>query len=150
MDDLAMAGRVALVAGASKGIGAATAEAFAATGAAVVLGARDTEALASVVRRIEGRGGTATAVRTLDAPLDSLVALHTATLQYLPLAGCVVRMMALRANLAAARGARPAAQRWARAVVTLWSGAEPALQPTVTQMRRISEAGSADSIAPKR
>ena len=51
-----MAGRVALVAGASKGIGAATAEAFAATGAAVVLGARDTEALASVVRRIEGRG----------------------------------------------------------------------------------------------
>jgi hypothetical protein len=95
-------------------------------------------------------GDTATAVRTLDAPLDSLVALHTATLQYLPLAGCVVRMMALRANLAAARGARPAAQRWARAVVTLWSGAEPALQPTVTQMRRISEAGSADSIAPKR
>jgi NAD(P)-dependent dehydrogenase (short-subunit alcohol dehydrogenase family) len=34
-------GRVALVAGASKGIGAATAEAFAAAGAAVVLGARD-------------------------------------------------------------------------------------------------------------
>jgi NAD(P)-dependent dehydrogenase (short-subunit alcohol dehydrogenase family) len=33
-------GRVALVAGASKGIGAATAEAFAAAGAAVVLGAR--------------------------------------------------------------------------------------------------------------
>ena len=59
-----MPGRVALVAGASKGIGAATAEAFAAAGAAVVLGARDTEALASVVRRIEGRGGTATAVRT--------------------------------------------------------------------------------------
>jgi NAD(P)-dependent dehydrogenase (short-subunit alcohol dehydrogenase family) len=64
MDDLAMSGRVALVAGASKGIGAATAEAFAAAGAAVVLGARDTEALASVVRSIEGRGGTATAVRT--------------------------------------------------------------------------------------
>jgi NAD(P)-dependent dehydrogenase (short-subunit alcohol dehydrogenase family) len=72
MDDLAMAGRVALVAGASKGIGAATAEAFAASGAAVVLGARDTEALASVVRRIEGRGGTATAVRTDVADVASV------------------------------------------------------------------------------
>src|SRR5438270_12153959 len=72
MDDRAMAGRVALVAGASKGIGAATAEAFAATGAAVVLGARDTEALASVVRRIEGRGGRATAVRTDVADVASM------------------------------------------------------------------------------
>jgi NAD(P)-dependent dehydrogenase (short-subunit alcohol dehydrogenase family) len=72
MDDLAMAGRVALVAGASKGIGAATAEAFAASGAAVVLGARDTEALAWVVRRIEGRGGTATAVRTDVADVASM------------------------------------------------------------------------------
>ena len=50
-----MHGRVALVAGASKGIGAATAEAFAAAGAAVVLGARDTAALESVARRIRSR-----------------------------------------------------------------------------------------------
>jgi len=35
MDELPMHGQVALVAGASKGIGAATAEAFAAAGAAV-------------------------------------------------------------------------------------------------------------------
>jgi tetratricopeptide (TPR) repeat protein len=84
-------------------------------------------------------GDTATAERTLDAPLDSLMTLHTMALRYLPLAGCVVRMMALRANLAMARGAQPAAQRWARAVVTLWSGAEPALQPTVAQMSTILE-----------
>src|SRR2546428_7801191 len=51
-------------------------------------------------------GDTATAVRTLDAPLDSLVALHTATLRFLPIAGALVRMMALRANLAVARGER--------------------------------------------
>jgi NAD(P)-dependent dehydrogenase (short-subunit alcohol dehydrogenase family) len=56
-------GRVALVAGASKGIGAATAEAFAAAGAAVVLGARDTVALESVASRIRSRGGQALAVR---------------------------------------------------------------------------------------
>ena len=83
-------------------------------------------------------GDTATAVRTLDAPLDSLVALHTATLEYLPLAGCLVRMMALRADLAAARGEASAAQRWARAAAALWSGAEPGLLPTVTRMRRIT------------
>jgi NAD(P)-dependent dehydrogenase (short-subunit alcohol dehydrogenase family) len=58
-----MRGRVALVAGASKGIGAATAEAFAAAGAAVVLGARDTVALEAVADRIRSRGGRALAVR---------------------------------------------------------------------------------------
>src|SRR5215471_13032264 len=60
-----MRGRVALVAGASKGIGAATAEAFATAGAAVVLGARDTAALESVASRIRSRGG-----RALAAALD--------------------------------------------------------------------------------
>ena len=50
-------GQVALVAGASKGIGAATAEAFAAAGAAVVLGSRDTAALGAVASRISSRGG---------------------------------------------------------------------------------------------
>ena len=60
-----MRGRVALVAGASKGIGAAAAEAFAAAGAAVVLGARDTAALESVASRIRSRGS-----RALAAGLD--------------------------------------------------------------------------------
>ena len=83
-------------------------------------------------------GDSATAAHTLDAPLDSLAGLHTLTLQYLPLAGSLVRMMALRAQLAAARGETRAAQRWARAVVALWSGAEPALEPVVTRMRRIA------------
>ena len=57
-------GQVALVAGASKGIGAATAKAFAAAGAAVVLGARDTAALESVADGIKTRGGRALAVGT--------------------------------------------------------------------------------------
>src|SRR5579859_3899886 len=56
-----MNGRVALVAGASKGIGAATAEAFAAAGAAVVLGSRDIAALEAVAGRIRSRGGRALA-----------------------------------------------------------------------------------------
>jgi NAD(P)-dependent dehydrogenase (short-subunit alcohol dehydrogenase family) len=58
-----MQGRVALVAGASKGIGAATAEAFAAAGAAVVLASRDLAALQAVAKRITGSGGQALAVR---------------------------------------------------------------------------------------
>ena len=62
--DQPMRGQVALVAGASRGIGAATAEAFAAAGAAVVIGARDTAALKSVADGIEARGGRALAVGT--------------------------------------------------------------------------------------
>jgi NAD(P)-dependent dehydrogenase (short-subunit alcohol dehydrogenase family) len=62
-DGRPMRGRVALIAGASKGIGAATAEAFAEAGAAVVLAARDITALESVAERIRARGGRATAIR---------------------------------------------------------------------------------------
>jgi NAD(P)-dependent dehydrogenase (short-subunit alcohol dehydrogenase family) len=72
MADVPMDGRVALVAGASKGIGAATAEAFAAAGAAVALGARDVGALEAVVQRIESRGGRAIAVRTDVADVVSM------------------------------------------------------------------------------
>jgi NAD(P)-dependent dehydrogenase (short-subunit alcohol dehydrogenase family) len=61
MADQPMHGRVALVAGASKGIGAVTAEAFAAAGAAVVLGARDTVAVEAVASRIRSSGGEAVA-----------------------------------------------------------------------------------------
>ena len=63
MSSADMHGKVALVAGASRGIGAATAEAFAAAGAAVVLAARDLPALQAVAARIEAAGGRALAVR---------------------------------------------------------------------------------------
>ncbi len=58
-------GQVALVTGASKGIGAATAAALAAAGAHVVLTARDARALEAVEERIHDAGGQATI-----APLD--------------------------------------------------------------------------------
>jgi NAD(P)-dependent dehydrogenase (short-subunit alcohol dehydrogenase family) len=67
-----MAGRVALVTGASKGIGAATAEAFAAAGAAVVLAARDAAALQDVAVGIQARGGRALAVSTDVADAGSI------------------------------------------------------------------------------
>lgn len=57
-------GKVALIAGASRGIGAVTARAFAAAGAAVALGARNVRALATVAQSIQDAGGRALAVRT--------------------------------------------------------------------------------------
>lgn len=57
-------GRVALVAGASRGIGAVTARAFARAGAAVTLAARDVEAAEAVAKAIRADGGEALAVQT--------------------------------------------------------------------------------------
>ncbi len=57
-------GRVAVVTGASAGIGAATAKALAAAGACVVVGARRAERLASVQEEIGRNGGTAVSVPT--------------------------------------------------------------------------------------
>jgi NAD(P)-dependent dehydrogenase (short-subunit alcohol dehydrogenase family) len=64
-DSKPLAGKLALVTGASRGIGAATAEALAAAGAHVILVARTTKALEEVEERIHGAGGSATI-----APLD--------------------------------------------------------------------------------
>ncbi len=55
-------GKVALVAGASRGIGAVTARAFAQAGAAVVLAARSREPLEAVAEDIRRQGGQAVAV----------------------------------------------------------------------------------------
>src|SRR4051794_28664953 len=60
-----LSGRLALVTGASRGIGAATAEALAAAGAHVILVARTASALEEIEERIHAAGGTATI-----APLD--------------------------------------------------------------------------------
>ena len=56
-------GRVAVVTGASSGIGEATAVAFAQRGAKVVLAARRKERLDELADRIERAGGTALAIR---------------------------------------------------------------------------------------
>jgi len=65
MTERFLAGRIALVTGASRGIGAATAKALAAAGAHVVLTARTAADLEAVEERIHEAGGSATI-----APLD--------------------------------------------------------------------------------
>jgi NAD(P)-dependent dehydrogenase (short-subunit alcohol dehydrogenase family) len=57
-------GRVALVTGASRGIGAATARALSGAGAKVALAARDEDALQSLADEITGQGGSAIVVPT--------------------------------------------------------------------------------------
>lgn len=64
-DEGIFAGRLALVTGASKGIGAATAKALAQAGAHVVLTARDVKGLEAVEDAIHAAGGSSTI-----APLD--------------------------------------------------------------------------------
>src|SRR6266540_3324050 len=65
MDQMpSLAGKVAIVPGASRGIGAAVARAFAAAGAAVVLAARDRDKPVGVSAQIEAAGGEAVVLPT--------------------------------------------------------------------------------------
>ena len=71
-------GQLALVTGASRGIGAATAEALASAGAHVVLTGRDTKALEAVEERIHAAGGAATIAPVDLAEPDGIARLATA------------------------------------------------------------------------
>jgi len=82
-------GRLALVTGASRGIGAAAAEAVAAAGAHVVLAARDGDALNAVAARIGAAGGSATAVPTDVSRLEDVERLFDGVTVTGPLAALV-------------------------------------------------------------
>ncbi len=62
LPDFSLADKVALITGASRGIGAAIARTYAAAGARVVLASRKQEALDEVAAQIQATGGTALAV----------------------------------------------------------------------------------------
>jgi len=75
---LDFAGKVALVVGASAGIGAATAQLFADLGAAVVLASRDVGAIESSAVKINAGGGQAAAIGVdvaIDGAVEAAVAL---------------------------------------------------------------------------
>jgi NAD(P)-dependent dehydrogenase (short-subunit alcohol dehydrogenase family) len=84
-----LAGRVAVVTGASRGIGAATAQAVAAAGAHVVLAARDAQALDAVADRIRAAGGETTAAVTDVSRTEQVERLFAAAQAVGPLAALV-------------------------------------------------------------
>ena len=125
--------QLALVTGASRGIGAATAEALAAAGAHVVLTARTVAGLEQVEERIHDAGGSATI-----APLDlsdadgisrlaeaisgrwkalDILVLNAATLGTLTFVGYLVSVISFGLSVRRRRRATP--DRWDRAVRAL-------------------------------
>jgi NAD(P)-dependent dehydrogenase (short-subunit alcohol dehydrogenase family) len=95
-----LGGRIALVVGASRGIGAATAGALADAGAVVVLAARDVSRLEDVAARIGSCGGTASVVPTDVTDAGAVERL---------VAGCVEEhgRLDIAVNSVAAGGRRP-------------------------------------------
>ena len=81
MAERALEGRIALVTGASRGIGAATAKAVAAAGAHVVLTARKARDLEAVEEAVHDAGGTATIAPMDLTESDSIARLATAVHQ---------------------------------------------------------------------
>jgi NAD(P)-dependent dehydrogenase (short-subunit alcohol dehydrogenase family) len=84
-----LAGRVVVVTGASRGIGAATAEAVAGAGAHVVLAARDAQALDAVAARVRAAGGEATPAATDVSRSEQIERLFAAAEAAGPLAALV-------------------------------------------------------------
>jgi NAD(P)-dependent dehydrogenase (short-subunit alcohol dehydrogenase family) len=84
-----LAGRLAVVTGASRGIGAATAQALASAGARVALAARDRPALEGVAQEIRDRGGEASTVPTDVAEPADVEALFAAVGRSGPVAALV-------------------------------------------------------------
>jgi tetratricopeptide (TPR) repeat protein len=83
-------------------------------------------------------GDSSAAGRFVSQPLDALPTLGTDLLDFVAQSGGLIRAMMLRADLAAHGGDQATARHWAHAVVTLWSDADPSLQPAVDQMRRLA------------
>jgi serine/threonine protein kinase/tetratricopeptide (TPR) repeat protein len=87
-------------------------------------------------------GDTANAERQLDRALGALSSLSAFSLRDEASAAAAGRAMALRAELANARGEIAQRTKWARAVADLWATADPPLQRVVARMRSLAAQGN--------
>jgi tRNA A-37 threonylcarbamoyl transferase component Bud32/tetratricopeptide (TPR) repeat protein len=83
-------------------------------------------------------GDTLGAARQLDRMLGAIPSIGAASLREPASAAAAGRAMALRAELAAAKGELDVRQKWGRALADLWSTADAPLQPTVHRMRSLA------------
>ena len=135
-DSQAFAGKLALVTGASRGIGAATAEELAGAGAHVILVARTAKALEEVEDRIHEAGGSAT-IAPLDlAQNDSIAKLASAVGERWEALDVLVLNAAMLGSLTPVEHIDP--KEYAR-VLTLNVGANQALIAAFDKMLRSSE-----------
>jgi NAD(P)-dependent dehydrogenase (short-subunit alcohol dehydrogenase family) len=138
MTELPLGGQTALVTGASRGIGAATAKALAAAGAHVVITARTAAALEEVEQAIFDAGGSAT-IAPLDlTETDAIARLAAAVGERWKALDIMVLNAAMLGSLAAVPSIDP--KEFAR-VLTLNVSAQAALLTAFDPMLRRSAAG---------
>ena len=130
-----LAGRVAVVTGASQGIGAATAAAIAAAGAHVVLAARNREALEDVAGRIRQAGGAATAVPTDVSQATDVERLFAAAQS----AGTPTALVCAAAVLTSALFAETTVEMWQQTLGVNLTGSFLCCRAAFTAMRSAGE-----------
>ena len=128
-----LAGRLAVVTGASRGIGAATAEALADAGAGVVLAARDGEALKRVAQTIRDRGGEARAVPT-DVSSDTDVQALFAAVE-----GPLAALVCAAAVLTSAPFEQTTSEMWEQTLAVNLTGAFLCCRAAFSAMRAAGE-----------
>ncbi|HEY2550223.1 MAG TPA: SDR family oxidoreductase [Streptosporangiaceae bacterium] len=138
-----LAGRTALVTGASRGIGAATAQAIAAAGAHVVLAARDAGALAEVAAQIRAAGGQATPVPADVSKSADVARLFTTTAP----AGPVSALVCAAAVLRSVPFAETTEQVWQETIGVNLTGSFLCCREAFTAMRAAGGGGRIVTIA---
>jgi len=87
---------------------------------------------------------TAAAIRRMDPFLEALPTIGLHVVEEAAETVMLVRLMALRADLANGRGEHAIARRWGQTVAALWTNADDALQPMVQRMRRFATGNEMD------
>jgi 3-oxoacyl-[acyl-carrier protein] reductase len=128
----ALSGKVAIVTGASRGIGAAAAQALAGAGAAVMLAARDGKLCVEVAGKIAAAGGKAAALACDVADYAAVEALVATTTQRFGRPGILINNAGVIEPIATIATADPAA--WARNVQINLVGAFNAVRSVLPGM----------------